>query len=170
MDGFDRGAQPRYRKDGLVVPVLAARHARLGRHTSARAYRRPDRRAAAQVVGAGQPKWLLLPAGSDQRQKHPYEAIHRIIELVQRDRREGPAITGSGEGPPSRGSVGFPEYGRGHELARAQLQSGHGSVLRGHVPSVLLVLPDRYRPASARLGRSRALPRKLGELLAGHRL
>ena len=44
---LDRGAQPRHRQDGLVLPVVAARHARLGLDPDRRPHRRRDQRPAA---------------------------------------------------------------------------------------------------------------------------
>ena len=46
---IDRRAQRRHRKDGLVLPVVPARHSRLGRRADAGAPRRNDRRQAAKA-------------------------------------------------------------------------------------------------------------------------
>ncbi len=49
----DRGAQPGHREDGVVLPVVAARYARLGLDADAGPLRRRDQRPAAQAPRAG---------------------------------------------------------------------------------------------------------------------
>ena len=64
----DRRARRRHRKDGVVLPVVAARHARLGLDADGGALRRRDRRAAAQARGAGGAQRPLLRPRSRHRQ------------------------------------------------------------------------------------------------------
>ena len=56
----DRGAQSRHRQDGVVLPVVAARYARLGCDADAGAVRRRDQRPAAQAPRAGGAQRPLL--------------------------------------------------------------------------------------------------------------
>ena len=65
---IDRRAQRRHRQDGVVLPVVAARHARLGLDADGRAHRRRDRRQAAQAHRAGRAQRPLLRARPHQRQ------------------------------------------------------------------------------------------------------
>ena len=75
----------------VVLPGVAARHARLGRRADAGAHRRRHRRQAAQARRAGQPQRPLLRARSHQRQAHPDDDAHRFGELDEGPQREGPA-------------------------------------------------------------------------------
>ena len=66
-DRIDRGTQSRHRKNGVVFPVLASRHSRLGRDASAGVVRRNCRRQAAQARRAGQPQRHVLRSRPHQR-------------------------------------------------------------------------------------------------------
>ena len=79
----DRGAQSRHREDGVVLPVVAARHARLGLDPDAGAVRRRDQRPAAQAAGAGGAQRPLLRARSHHRQGARLVRV-REDELVDR--------------------------------------------------------------------------------------
>ena len=67
----DRGGERRHRQDGVVLPDLAARHARLGLGADAGARRRRlPRRRPAQDGADGEPQRLLLHARSPHRRAH----------------------------------------------------------------------------------------------------
>ena len=72
--------------------------------------------------------------------------------------------------PDDRRCAGFARLGRRHELAGAELQSGHRPVLRQLQPFLQHVLSDRPRPPSAGLGRPRFRRRQRRVGAAGHRL
>ncbi len=62
--GFHRRAQPGHREDGVVLPVVASRHARLGLDPDPGPVRGGGQRPAAQAAGAGGAQRPLLPARS----------------------------------------------------------------------------------------------------------
>ena len=80
---LDRRAQSRHRQDGVVLPVVAARHARLGLDADAGAVRRRDQRPAAQAARAGGAQRPLLRARSRHRQGDRLVGV-REDELVAR--------------------------------------------------------------------------------------
>ncbi len=96
LHGVDRGAQSGYRKDGVVLPVVAERHARLGRHADCGPDRRRGRWASAQAARAGVPQRQVLPPRPHEREGH---RVVRLCEdqLVERLRREGSADSQPGE-------------------------------------------------------------------------
>ena len=98
VDRVDRGAESGYRQAGVVVPGVAARHARLGQRGDAGALRRRDRRAAAQAAGARRARRMVLRARPDQRQEPGFEAVLRHRQLGQRRGRQGPADSRPGQG------------------------------------------------------------------------
>ena len=77
-------------QDELVLPVLAARHARLGLDADGGALRRPDQRPDAQAGRAGGAQRPLLRARSHQRHGDRLVGV-RQDQLGVRLRREGPA-------------------------------------------------------------------------------
>ena len=119
--GVDRRARRRHRQDEVVLPVVAARHARLGLDADAGAVRRRDQRPEAQAARAGRAQRPLLRARSRDGQGAGLVGI-REAELVERLRREGPADSQSGEGSAGGRRAGLAESGRRHQLAAAQLQ------------------------------------------------
>src|SRR5579872_2648893 len=94
---FDRGAESRYRQNGLVFSGFAARYARLGRDRIASPDRWHDRREATQAACASEPQWLLLSFGSYERQKHSYDAADRFAELGKGNQFLGRSDPRSGE-------------------------------------------------------------------------
>ena len=88
--GVVRRAQRRHRQDGVVLPVVAARHARLGLDADAGGLRRRDRRQAAQAHRAGGAQRPLLRDRSHDGQGDRLVRV-REDELVVRLRREGSA-------------------------------------------------------------------------------
>ncbi len=81
-----RGAR-RYRQDGLVLPDLAARHARLGLGADADPGGRHHQRQAAQAGGDREPQRLLLHARSPDRRAAGHEQVLRSGELGRRAQR-----------------------------------------------------------------------------------
>ena len=78
----DRGGQRRHRQDGVVLPDVAARHARLGLGADAGARRRRlQRQRPAQDGADGQPQRLLLHARSPHRRAHGDQHVLRHGEL-----------------------------------------------------------------------------------------
>ena len=125
----DRRAQSRHREDGVVLPVVAARHARLGCDPDAGPDRRTDRRRAAQAAGAGQPQRLVLRARSHERPQHPQHRV-REDQLGERAGRERAADSRSAEGTAVRRRARLAQPGRRPELAAAKLQSANRPLLR----------------------------------------
>ena len=166
----DRRAQSRHREAGVVLPVVAARHARLGRHPDAGAHRRRGQRAAAQAARAGEPQRLVLPARSHHRPEHHQPRVHQD-QLDEGRGREGPADSQPGEGAADRRRAGDAESGRRAELAAAELQPANGSVLRERLTRLQRVLPlrERGRREAAGLGRQRSRRMVRGDA-AGDRL
>ena len=86
VHGLDRRPECRHRKDGVVFPVVAARHARLGLHADRRADRRRDQRPAAQADRPGGAQRSFLRARSHERQGDRLDRV-REDQLVARVRR-----------------------------------------------------------------------------------
>ena len=142
------GHQRRHRQDGVVLPDVAARHARLGLGADAGARRRPVQRPAAQmvvtaarngyffVVDRVTGEHLLTSKFSDSANwaRPELNAKGQPVRIPEKDHH----IVG-------RAGVGG-EPGRG-QLAAAVVQPADRPVLRAHGRNLRAVLPDRARPA-----------------------
>ena len=78
---LDRRGQRRHRQDGVVLPDLAARHARLGLDADAGPGRRRFQRQAAQAGADREPQRLLLHARSRDRRAPGDQQVLRDREL-----------------------------------------------------------------------------------------
>ena len=167
----DRRAQSRHGKAGVVLPVVAARHARLGRHADAGALRRRDRRASRascwrrRAATAGSSCSTARTAGTSCSTR-----VHQD-ELDEGPRREGPADSRSREGAADRRRARLAESGWRAELAAAELQPAHRPLLRQRHARLQRVLPlrERRRREAAGVGRQRSR-RMVGGDAAGDRL
>ena len=150
--GVDRRAQSRHREDGVVLPVVAARHARLGLRrrrrccstassTASRASCSRRRRATASSSCSIAPTGKAL-VSSDYVKTNWSPGL----------RREGPADSESGEGPADRRRARLAEPGRRHELAAAELQPADRTVLRQRGARLQRLLHLRSRATTRRAG------------------
>ena len=154
--GVDRGAERRHRQDGLVLPVVAARHARLGLD--------PDRRSSFDGEINGRPRKLIAQAARNghflraRPHRRQGDRLVRVREdqLVARLRRERTAGAEPGEDAADRRRARVAEPGRRHQLAAAKLQSGDRAVLRAGIAHLQRVLHLRSERESAGLGRHRS--------------
>ena len=135
----------------VVLPVVAARHARLGLDADAGAVRRRDQRPAAQAARAGGAQRPLLRARSRHRQGARLVGV-RQDQLVEGLRREGPADSQSGEGSADRRRAGVAQPGRRDQLAAAELQPADRTVLRQR----------RRAPSASTTSTTRATTRRAG--------
>ena len=93
-----RRGERRHRQDGLVLPDLAARHARLGFGADADPDRRHDQRQAAEARLDRGAQRLLLHARSRHRRAHRHEQVRAGDQLGEERRQERLAAARSGEG------------------------------------------------------------------------
>ena len=95
---LDHRGERRDREDGLVLPDLAARHARLGLGADAGPDRRHDRRQAAQARRDGVPQRLVLHARSRHRRAGGLGEVRDDRELGEGDAEKRRARSGSRQG------------------------------------------------------------------------
>ena len=96
---FAAGARCRHREDEMVFPVHAARHARLGCAGLAGAGGPPYQGQDAEAGAARQPQRFSLCSRPRHRRVPERDAAGGQARLGQRDRRQRPADSGSGQGP-----------------------------------------------------------------------
>ena len=96
----------RHREDGVVLPVLAARHARLGRDADGGPLRRHDQRPAAQAARAGLAQRPVLRPRSHQRQGRRLDRVHQdeLVRSATTRRASRCRIRRSGRRSPARWS------------------------------------------------------------------
>ena len=162
----------RQRRDGVVLPDVAARHARLGFGADAHPHRRRDRRGAAQAGLDRGAQRLLLHRRPDQRGARRHAPLRRHGQLGQphpADRRAAALARQGGDHPRL---ARLARRGRGDQLAAARLQPRHRPLL--HAGEQRLQPPLPHRPRPPRLHGSRRQGARRGGLgrqrLLGHRL
>src|SRR6184192_4249795 len=149
-------------KDGMVLPDVAERHARLGFDPAAGAGRRDVRGEAAENGDAGVAQWLLLRAGSNQWRASAHDEVLRRGQLGCRHQRQGAARAQPGQGQHDRGLAGIAGQWRRDELASGQLRPPDGALLRRAARALRDVLPDNDGPTrDGRAGRQRAGCRRI---------
>ena len=116
----DRRAQPRRRQDEVVLPVVAARHARLGRDADAGAVRRRLQRPAAQDARAGVAQRQVLRPRSRDRQGAGLVGLRVRPTGPQGFDKKGRADSEPGEEPADRRRAGDAEPGGRRQLAAAR--------------------------------------------------
>ena len=149
---IDRRAQPGQRQDGVVLPVVAARHARLGRdadagadrrrvRTASRAscWRRPSRNGKFFVLDRTNGKAIVSTEFVKTNWSKGFDA-------------KGQPIPNPAKNPQIDGALGHAEPGRRDELAAAELQPAHRTVLRA----------ARRRPTASGTSTIRATTRRAG--------
>ena len=141
--------QRRHRQDGVVLPDLAPRHARLGLGADADPHRRGDQGQAAQARVDRGPQRLLLHARSGDRRAPRHQQIRHGDQLGEERRQERLAAARPGEGPDSAGIARVADLGRHDQLGAACLFARYRSVLRRREERLLDLLP--HRSGSARL-------------------
>ena len=105
--------QRRHRGDGVVLPVHATRHARLGRHSGADSRRPPDGRRHPEGDDVGEPQCLLLHARPGDRRVPGRRAV-RAAELGRAARFDRSTDPPSEYGPLDRGNRRVAPGGRRH--------------------------------------------------------
>ncbi len=89
-----RGAERRHRQDGVALPDVAARHARLGHRAVADPARRASQRQAAEAGVGGRAQRVLLHRRSRHGRAHRHDTLrlaHQLGGRTQYDnRRRGP--------------------------------------------------------------------------------
>ena len=118
----DRRAESRHRQAGLVFPVVAARHARLGRDADAGALRRQDQRHSRASCWRRRRATAGSSCSTATTGRNISQHGVREDQLDEGPRREGPADPESREGAAGRRRAGVAEPGRRAELAAAELQ------------------------------------------------
>ena len=83
-----RRGQRRYRQDGVVLPDVAARHARLGHGAEPDAHRRDDQRQAAQARVGRRAQRILLHCRSRHGRAHRDDEIRHAHELGGRAQQQ----------------------------------------------------------------------------------
>ena len=116
------GRGRRHRQDEVVLPDVAARHARLGFDADAGHRRHAVQRAHAQAGDDGDAQRLLLRAGSRHRRAPGHEQDRVDQRVGAGARRQGPA-----EAKPLQGSDG-----RGHARERQRAELSAADVLAGY--------------------------------------
>ena len=113
-------------QDGLVLPDVAARHARLGLGADADSDRHDDRRPSTQARVDRGAQRLFLHRRSHHRRARCQRQVQPGRELGERARREGPADPQSREG---RDHSRRDRQRQRDELAAARVLAGHRSLL-----------------------------------------
>ena len=117
--------QRRYREDGVVLPDVAARQARLGFRADAGARRRAVQRPDAEARDDGRAQRLLLRARPRDRRAPADEQVRIGDQLGQEPRREGTADARSGQGRDGRRLARVADRRRDDQLGAARLLSRH---------------------------------------------
>ena len=117
--------QRRHRQDGVVLPDLAARHARLGLGADADPVRRDHQGQAAQAGLDRRAQRLLLHARPRHRRAHRHDQVRRGDQLGEERRQEGLAAARPGEGPDDSRRADLADLGRHDQLGAAGLLAGH---------------------------------------------
>ncbi len=151
--------QRRHGQDGVVLPDLAARHARLGFGADARPHRRHDQRQAAQARLHRGAQRLLLHG----RSRHRRARRDQQVTARPRTGRQACARTASPEPNPEKeatipGSLVSPVEGGVDQLAAAGLLPGHRVVLRAGAQRLQHAVP--HRSGSARIDGARRQDRR----------
>ena len=135
------------RRDGLVLPDLAARHPRLGLGPDPDPDRRRHRRRAPQAGLDGGAQRLLLHRRSGHRTARRDQPLRRHRQLGQPHPRERLAEPRPAQGSADTRHARVAGRGRGHQLAAAGLQPRHRALLHAGEQRVQPALPDRPGPA-----------------------
>ena len=90
-----RRAQRRHGQDGVALPDVAARHARLGHGSEPDAHRRDDQREAAQARVGRRAQRVLLHRRSRHRRAHRDDEIRHAHELGGRAQQQERSLAGS---------------------------------------------------------------------------
>ena len=122
-----RRAQRRHRQDGVVLPDVAARHARLGLDADAGPLRRDVQRPDAQDGHDGDAQRLLLRARPHERPASRDEQARPHQRLGAGTRREGTAEAQSAQGRHDRRVA---RQRQRAELSAADVLAGDRAVLR----------------------------------------
>ena len=135
----------RHRQDGVVLPDVAARHARLGFHADAGARRRHVQRPHAQAGDDGDAQRLLLRARSHDRRA----LRHAASSASSTTGRCGLDEKGQPKRNPNKDATiaGSLVNGDVTELSAADVLARHGAVLRRRTELAADQLPDGARSA-----------------------
>ena len=138
-----RRRQRGHREDGVVLPDVAARHARLGLGADADPDRRRDQRPEAEARLDGRAQRIFLHARPRDRRAHRHQQVRHLDELGEERRAERIAQAQSGEGPHCRRRARVADCRRDDQLGAARVLARHRPVLRFGEKRVLALLPDR---------------------------
>ena len=142
-----RRRQRRHRQDGVVLPDLGARHARLGFGADADSDRRHDQRQAAQARVHGVAQRLLLHARSRDRRAHRDEQVRHGDQLGEGHASDRRRRTRSRQGGDDSRLARVAGRRRRDQLAAARVLAGDRSLLRARAQRLQHALPERSRSA-----------------------
>ena len=143
----DRGGARRHRQDGLVLPDVAARHARLGLGADAGPRRRRDQRQPRKLVVTASRNGYYFTLDRTTGERLVTSQFSETVNWARGLNAKGQPVRDSREGSSRRRRARVVEQRRRHQLAAAGVQPGHGAALRADGRELRDVLPDRARSA-----------------------